>query len=73
MELEIIKCMEVMEESYGTLKTLSKMGFMTFLGNLIDQYGADHNMTSQETCSMLEDLSMVQKQVHENLGMASAS
>lgn len=67
---EIVTALEIMEESYPKIRTLSEPGFLMFLGNLIDQWGADHSMNSFETCAMLKDLSVVQKAIHDSLGSA---
>lgn len=48
---------------------LSRTGFMSLLGSMIDQYGADNGMCSKEICEMLEQLALVQKEVHRIEGM----
>lgn len=69
--IEIATALEIMEDSYHKIRTLSQTGFLMFLGNLIDQFGADHNMTSSETCEMLDQLLLVQKEIHAIHGMAT--
>lgn len=58
-------------EFYSELKEFSREEFLMFVGNLVDQYGADNGMNSNETCKMLEDLSKIQKEVHDVLGCSS--
>lgn len=71
MMSEIIKAENLMySDFYAEIKSFSKDGFLMFLGNLIDQYGADNNMSSEETCEILETLSTIQKEVHAELGSA---
>ena len=70
---EIATAMQIMEESYPRVRTLSEPGFLMFVGNLIDQWGIDHDMTSSETCEMLNQLSAVQRAVHDTLGSATPS
>ena len=67
--LEINECLEIMEQSYERIRGLSLLGFMMFLGLIVDQYGADHGLTSEMTCSYLEQLAEAQKMVHSDLGM----
>lgn len=68
----IIKSLRLMNsEFYSELKEFSREEFLMFVGNLVDQYGADHGMNSNETCKMLEDLSKIQKEVHDVLGCSS--
>ena len=52
--LEINECLEIMEQSYERIRGLSLLGFMMFLGLLVDKYGADHGVTSEMTCSYME-------------------
>jgi len=68
---EIATAMQIMEESYSKVRALSEPGFLMFLGNLIDQWGVDHDMTSRETCEMLDQLSIIQRAVHDSLGSAT--
>lgn len=71
MMSEIIKAENLMySDFYAEIKSFSKDGFLMFLGNLVDQYGADNNMNSEETCEMLETLSTIQKEIHAELGSA---
>ena len=69
--IEILICMEITEESLPKINKLSQEGFMMLIGSLVDQYGADHGLSSENTCQMLDKLAIIQKQVHAELGMAN--
>jgi len=71
--LDLILCVDIMDESYDKIKGLSREGFLIFVGNLIDQYGADHGLNSEQTCEMLTRLSEVQKITHSEIGPARPS
>ncbi len=66
--LELIICDEIMTEVYPRVKTLSEQSFLALLATMTDQYASDHNMTADETFSILEQLADIQKMVHRDLG-----
>ena len=56
------------ENVYGKIKDFSQVGFLTFLGMLTDQYGADNGLSSKETTYLIDVLAQTQKEVHNTLG-----
>lgn len=72
LDYEIGLALDVMERIITDLTTLSKEGFMMFLGAIVDQYGAEKGLDSAETCAMIDELATVQKEVHEAEGPAIA-
>lgn len=67
---EVVKVLEITENIYPKIKNLSELGFLIFIGNLIDQWASDNGKDSEETCKILDRLATVQKDVHAKLGMA---
>lgn len=69
MMLEMERSAKILDKLYEDIRTLSDKSFMSLIGTIIDQYGADHGWTSEQTLDVLKTLADVQKSVHEQIGM----
>lgn len=65
---EMNLAVDVMEKVYPMMLMFSPVAFQSLIGCLVDQYAKDHGMTQAETFEIFENLSAVQKQVHNLLG-----
>lgn len=62
------RSIEVFVKTYPDLVKLDKWEFFATLAMIIDIYGSEHQLTSEETFEILERLAEIQKGVHRDLG-----
>lgn len=66
---DMYMAMETLEAVYPQVSEIeTPEAFQAFIGTLVDTWGAEHGMDSEEVCEMLDMLATVQKQVHAEFG-----
>lgn len=72
--MEVTKAFEVLVElgQHGTenkIYSLNREAFMSFIGTLVDSYGAANSMSSEDTLKMMNKVIDVMTVVHAELGV----
>lgn len=65
--------MNALDTIYPILKNLDNVAFYSVIGVAMDQYGADHDMSTEEIIDHTKDLLKTQISAHEALGMMEKS
>lgn len=67
---DLLLAFEVLDKVYENVKQISdEKCFFAFVCTMIDQWAADHNMTSDDVIEMTKHILEAQEGVHNTLGM----
>lgn len=73
IQVAIKQASKVLAEIYPKMKNLDRIIFMMAISTLVDQWCADHDMTSNETLGLMDEMYETQKGVHISCGMPPKS
>lgn len=69
MFIDLMVALDTLDQVQENISGMDHVTFLSWLGLVVDVWSAEHELTSDETISLLEELTRAAAGVHDELGV----